>query len=101
MGAQRVLEVPLPETAPPAPDDVELLKTAFQAIVGLRFAGDESWRRVQSRLESEGWTVRCGLTWHVEARRGRELEEACGATRDEAFARVDQTTRGAAVEGCP
>lgn len=101
MSAQRILEVPLPETARPAPDDVELLQAAFQAIVGLRYPGGDAWKRVQRRLESEGWSVRCGLTWHVEARRGRELEEACGATRDEAFARVDQTTRVAAMEGCP
>jgi hypothetical protein len=101
MSAQRVLEVPLPENAQPSLNDMELLQTAFQAIVGLQYPGDQKWQAVLRRLEREGWSVRCGLMWHVEARRGRELEEACGKTRDDAYTRIDQTTRAASLEGCP
>ena len=101
MSAPRVLEVPLPENAQPSLDDIELLRTAFQAIVGLHYPGGQEWQQVLRHLEGDGWSVRCGLVWHVEARRGRELEEACGKTRDEAFARIDQTTRAASLEGCP
>jgi hypothetical protein len=80
---------------------MELLGTAFQAIVDLHYPGGHEWQAVLRRLESEGWSVRCGLMWHVEARRGRELEEACGKTRNDAFARINQTTRVASLEGCP
>ena len=101
MRAQRVIEVALPEQAEPTPEDLELIQAAFQAIVGLHYPGGDEWRTVLRRLEAEGWSVRCGLQWHVEARRDRELEEACGKTRDEAFARLNQTTRVATLEGCP
>jgi len=101
MSAQRVLEVLLPENARPNSDDMELLRTALQAIVDVHYPGGQEWQRVLRGLESDGWSVRCGLVWHVEARRGRELEEACGKTRDDAFARIGQTTRAATLEGCP
>jgi hypothetical protein len=101
MSAQHVLEIRLPEGARPAPDDIERLRVALQAIVNLHDPGGVEWQTVLHRLESEGWAVRCELMWHVEARRGREREEACGKTRDDAFARVDQTTRAPSLEGCP
>ena len=101
MNAQRVIEVPLPENAQPTPEDMELLQAAFQAIVGLHYPGGREWEAVRDCLQRQGWSVRCSLVWHVETRRGRELEEAYGKTRDEAFARINQTTRVASLEGCP
>jgi hypothetical protein len=101
MNAQRVIEVPLPEGAQPTPEDMELLQAAFRAIVDLRYPGRRHWEAVRDGLEREGWSVRCTLAWHVESRRGREMEEACGKTRDEAFDRISQTTRVASLEGCP
>jgi hypothetical protein len=101
MTGPHVIEVPLPANVRPTQEDVELLRVTFQAIAGMRYESGREWENVLRHLESEGWTVRCGLNWHVEARRGRELEEACGTTRDEAFTRLNQITRVESVEGCP
>ena len=101
MGTQRTIEVPLPEHVEPTSEDAEVLAAAFRALVHLRYESGGEWQQVRRRLESEGWSVGCGLTWHVEARRGRELEEACGATRDEAFRRLDHATRATTSAGCP
>jgi hypothetical protein len=96
-----VVEVMLPEGVEPSGGDREALAAMLRALVGLRYEQGGRWEEVKRHLEGDGWSVRCCLSWHVEARRGRELEEACGATREEAFARLDHATRAASVEGCP
>jgi hypothetical protein len=101
MTGSRVIEIPLPDDSRATVEDVELLESAFQALVSLRFGGGHEWESMQRCLESRGWSVSCGLRWHVEARRGREVEEACGKTRDDAFRRLYQTAHVASVEGCP
>jgi hypothetical protein len=42
-------------------------------------------------LEGDGWTVRWGLTWRAEAKRGEEYEEATGKTLDEADTAATQS----------
>ncbi len=59
------------------------------------------WERVKERLEDEGWTVSCTKVWLAEARRGGHIEQATGATRDEAFHQLCQMTLQDTVNGCP
>jgi len=101
MTSSTVIHVPLPESPPPSAEDLDVLRTMFQAIVTTRCERGQEWRRVLARLRAAGWEVEYGLRWHVVARRGRELEEACGYTRDEAFAKVDHVTRTDVLEGTP
>jgi len=59
------------------------------------------WELVKDRLEGEGWVVTCEKVWLAEARREGHIEQATGATRDEAFGRLCQMTLQDSVEGCP
>jgi len=98
---KRVIEIPLPEGAAPAEDDLEVLRAAVQAIVALRWDAGRRWEAIQRQLEADGWTVRSGLKWCAEARRGEHHEQAPGTTRDEAFAELLQLTRLDGEIGCP
>jgi hypothetical protein len=96
------IEVPLPEGTQATPEDIEVLSGLFRVMTALRFEAGGDWPRVRRALERGGWGVRFGLQWHVEARRGRVLEEACGRTLDEAFASVWQVAgREESLEGTP
>ncbi len=83
-------EVPLPEGAHATSEEIEVLGDLLRAIAATRFDAGQSWPWTRRALERRGWEVTWGLRWHVEVRRGRELEEACGRTLDEAFANVSQ-----------
>ena len=97
-----VVQVPLPDGAQATPDDLEVLQRLLAAIASLRYEAGREWPGIRGALVENGWNLRWGLQWHIEARRGRELEEACGRTVDEAFARVWQVTReDPALEGTP
>ncbi len=93
MQTRRTLEVPLPAGVTPAPEDLELLKAAFQALVALRCEKDRRWELDLKQLTDDGWNVRWGLTWRAEAKRGDDYEEATGATLDEALRGVAQLVR--------
>lgn len=98
----RSIEVPLPEGVTPPPEDLEVLGGLFRAIVAMRFETGQHWPRIRASLERAGWDVQWGLQWHVEARRGRDLEQACGRSLDEAFAVVGQVAgTEEPVEGAP
>ena len=84
------IAVPIPTGALATTEDVEVLGSLFRAIAAVRFDEGHEWPRIRQALERSGWSVQWGLQFHVEARRGRELEEACGRTLDEAFAKVWQ-----------
>jgi len=90
MHPERILEVPIPEGVDPKGDDLELLKAVFQALTALRVSQGRDWLAKVNELERDGWTVRWGLTWRAEAKRGEEYEEATGATLDEALGGVAQ-----------
>jgi hypothetical protein len=96
----KVIEVPLPGDAHATPEELETLQAAFRAILDVHYEGPHEWRNLADRLKAEGWELRLGLTWHAEARRGHDFEEACGRTRDEAFAELYQMTRLDVSEGC-
>jgi hypothetical protein len=66
--------------------DLELLKASFQALVALRC----DWEDLLRELKENGWTVRWGLTWRAEAKRGEDYEEATGPTLDEALTGLAQ-----------
>ncbi|MFN7986329.1 MAG: hypothetical protein U0529_02590 [Thermoanaerobaculia bacterium] len=91
MKPRRILEVPMPEGVDPTVDDAELLKAVFQALTALRVAQGRDWLAKVRTLEEDGWTVRWGLAWRAEVKRGEEYEEATGATLDEALDTVSQT----------
>src|SRR5664279_604281 len=86
MLARRTLEVPLPESVVLNDVDLELLKASFQALVALRCERGREWEGLLRQLKEDGWTVRWGLTWRAEAKRGEDYEEATGPTLDDALA---------------
>lgn len=90
MQPKRILEVPIPEGLDPKGDDLELLKAVFQALTALRVSQGREWLAKVEGLEGDGWTVRWGLAWHVQVKRGEDYEEATGATLDEALHAVSQ-----------
>jgi hypothetical protein len=98
MTGQKPIEVPLPEGADPTAEDLELLQRTLQAVVELRYERRD-WEPAARRLESDGWEVRCRLGWIAEARRGREFEQAFGATRGQAFAELTTLTEMDALAG--
>jgi hypothetical protein len=59
------------------------------------------WELVQERLIREGWKVSCSRVYLAEARREGHIEQATGATEDEAFAQLCQMTLQDSCEGCP
>ncbi len=90
MQPRRILEVPIPDGIDPKRDDLELLKAFFQAVTALRVSQGRDWLAKVSELEADGWTVRWGLVWQAEVKRGEEYEQATGATLDEALNGVAQ-----------
>ena len=93
MLATRTLEVPLPECVVLNDVDLELLKASFQALVALRCEKGREWEGLLWQLKEDGWTVRWGLTWRAEAKRGEDYEEATGPTLDDALAGLAQLAR--------
>jgi hypothetical protein len=93
MLARRTLEVPLPESVVLNDVDLELLKASFQALVALRCERGRDWEGLLRELKENGWTVRWGLTWRAEAKRGEDYEEATGPTLDEALTGLAQLAR--------
>jgi hypothetical protein len=93
MLARRTLEVPLPECVVLNDVDLELLKASFQALVALRCEKGREWEGLVRQLKEDGWTVRWGLTWRAEAKRGEDYEEATGPTLDDALRGLAQLAR--------
>jgi len=60
-----------------------------------------AWEIAAERLKTEGWEVRCRRVWLAEARRGTQLEQGIGTTREEAVAEVVTQTMLDRQEGCP
>ena len=101
MARTDTIEVPLPEGVHPSKLDLELLKATFQAIVTLRTEGGKEWEQVLCQLERDGWSVRWGLCWHAEAKRGEDFETASGKTLDATFTELAQLARLDMVGHCP
>ncbi len=99
--AANMIEVPLPQGATASPEDVDVLGDLFRAIAAVHFDSAHRWLEQRQALERDGWTVNWGLQWHVEVRRGRELEQACGRTLEEAFATIRQVAGAQELEGTP
>ena len=93
MNATRTIEVRLPVQADPTPEDLELLNATFHAIMDLRFHEGHRWNALERELASRGWRVEGRLMWVAEARRGREVEQAVGRTKDEAYEQLQQLTK--------
>ncbi len=90
MQPRRILEVPIPDGIDPKGDDLELLKAVFQALTALRVSQGRDWLAKVKSLEGDGWTVRWGLVWQAEVKRGEEYEAATATTLDEALGGVAQ-----------
>lgn len=100
MDGAHVIEVPLPEGPGPPPDELETLASLLRVIVDLD-CGSQAWKTVARRLEDDGWAVRARVGWVVEARRGRDFEQAAAPTRDEAFGQLQSLVQLDAVPGPP
>jgi hypothetical protein len=98
MDTTRVIEVPLPEGLPPG--EVESLSTLLRAVVELH-GGGHAWEKVARRLEEEGWALHTRVGWIVEARRGRDFEQAAALSRDAAFAELQSLVQLDAVPSPP
>ena len=70
MTGTRIIQVPVPADANATGEEVDLLESAFQAIVDLRFPHGREWERVRRALADEGWAVSARLMWVAEARAG-------------------------------
>lgn len=101
MATTRTIEIQLPEHLDPETEDIDLLRATLQALVGVRYEQNREWKQALAHLRSAGWQVEWSLQWHVMARRGREMEEACGVTRDQAFLKLDHMVRAESFEGTP
>jgi len=101
MRARRTLEIPLPNRVELDEVDVELLKASFEALLALRCERGRAWQGLVRELRDDGWTVRWDLTWHAEAKRGEDYEEATGPTLDETLSALAQLTRLDAVGHVP
>jgi hypothetical protein len=101
MNDTRTIEVRLPAQADPTPEDLELLDATFHAILDLRFHEGHHWSALERELASRGWRVEGRLMWVAEARRGREVEQAVGRTKDEAYEQVQQMTKLDELPGVP
>jgi hypothetical protein len=101
MAGASSIAVPLPAGVEPTRLDVELLKAAFSAIVTLRYETSSDWEAALNQLETDGWKVHWGLTWHAEAKKGDDFEQASGKTLDETFAQLTQLARLDMVGHCP
>jgi hypothetical protein len=95
------IRIPLPEGVDLTPTEQDELLAIFQALAGVRLERTQRWKTVLEHLRTAGWEVEHGLQWHVVARRGREVEEACGPTRNEAFDKLDRVTRAERLSGTP
>jgi len=93
MADTRVIQVPLPAGVEPTGEDLELLDAACRAIVDVRFAHGGEGASETRNLEAEGWIVSSRLMWVAEARKGREREQACGRTRQEALEQLHELAK--------
>ncbi|MBI5836718.1 MAG: hypothetical protein HZB25_05705 [Candidatus Eisenbacteria bacterium] len=100
MAPENVIELSIPGKIAVPTDELEHLRSAFASLLELHYGSRADWRETAIKLEIEGWDVQCSLTWHVEARRKHDFEEACGATRAEAYRNVFDLTRMDVTEGC-
>ena len=101
MNETRTIEVRLPVDREYSDDDLDLLRTACEALVGLSCGCENEPPEQVKAMADEGWKVRAGLTWIARGERGREYEEAVAESREEALCRLCQLTGLHAVDGCP
>ena len=62
---------------------------------------EERWQRVERDLAGRGWQVESRLMWVADARRGRDIERAVGATREEACDQLLELTKLDELTGVP
>lgn len=62
---------------------------------------EERWQRIERELASRGWQVESKTMWVADARRGRDIERAVGATRDEACEQLLELTKLDELMGVP
>lgn len=101
MAGDQVVHVRIPEGVGATPDDVEMLAGIFDAIVTLRFGHGSKGAEAEQSLAAEGWSVRSHLKWVAEARRGGELDEATGGSRDEALRHLQELVKADQVLSAP
>lgn len=101
MSDKRKISIDLPDDFEIEADDLEVLRRTFQSIIALaNRCGDTSHRPCANMIEA-GWDVNWSLQWVARAHRGKDFEEATGATRREAMNRLREATRLYQSDGCP
>jgi hypothetical protein len=101
MSVKKKFDVLIPDEAQLSELDTELLSAVFEAIISLRTTCHRGWEKNLEQLENDGWKVKWGLRWEVEAKRARAHESASGKTLEDAFNQLTQLSRLHHVQGCP
>lgn len=101
MNETQSIEINLPSGSHLSDDDLEIMRIACEAIVGLSCGNLTDPPAQAGVMAKEGWQVRSGLTWIARAERSHKYEEAIGETRCEALCKLSQMLGLHTVDGCP
>jgi hypothetical protein len=101
MTGKSSIEVRLPDDLCATGDDLDLLRRIFDAIVALRCPAAGAGGDAERALAADGWSIRAGLMWVAEGRRGSEYEQVTGASRAEALAHLQQLVEVDTVRSVP
>ncbi len=100
MNETKTIEIRLPAGSELNDDDLDILRTACEAFVGISCGSGDQPAQIEAMI-GEGWIVRSGLTWIARAERSHTYEEAIGETRREALCKLTQMLGLHTVDGCP
>ena len=101
MNRNHTIEIRLPDDRVLGEDELNVLRTACEALVGLSCKPQGEHMAQVRAMQGQGWQVQCDLAWHARAEREREYEEASGATPAEALCKLCQLLGLHSIEGCP
>jgi len=101
MSQTQTIEIRLPEDREFSEADRAILSRACEALAGLTCRPQGEPAAQVRAMTAQGWRVRYGLTWHAQASRDHEYEEACGETPAEALCKLCQLLGLHSIEGCP
>jgi hypothetical protein len=101
MSEPRTITLDLPEDFEIDAKDLEVMRRTFMSIVTLANRCGDGASRPCDMLIDAGWDVDWSLVWVARAHRGKDFEEATGATRREAMHGLYEAVRLHESQGCP